>query len=182
EGETRVRQRYVVAAPTSGRLLRIALEEGDAVAAGDVVARIEPAPLGPRDLASAQARLDAARATERAAAARMARAEAALAQARRDAARAEQLHRAGAISDDAREQARLAETSAVREHEEARFAADAAAHEVEAARALLIAATAGGPPPGAAGGPPCATDVPCVEAVAPVAGQVLRVLEESERV
>src|SRR5690606_7144683 len=79
-------------------------------------------------------------------------------------------------------QARLAETSAVREHEEARFAADAAAHEVEAARALLIAATAGGPPPGAAGGPPCATDVPCVEAVAPVAGQVLRVLEESERV
>jgi HlyD family secretion protein len=184
EGETRVRERYVVAAPTSGRLLRIALDEGDLVAAGAAVARIEPAPLDPRDLAAAEARLEAAEATRRAAAARMGRAEAALAQARRDAARTEQLHRAGTISDDAREKARLAETSAVREHEEARFAADAAAHEIEAARALLIAASAGAPPSGDGPrpGPPCASGAPCVEARAPVAGQVLRVLEESERI
>jgi HlyD family secretion protein len=184
EGETRVRERYVVAAPTSGRLLRIRLDEGDPVAAGAAVARIEPAPLDPRDLAAAEARLEAAEATRRAASARMGRAEAALAQARRDAARTEQLHRAGTISDDAREKARLAETSAVREHEEARFAADAAAHEIEAARALLIAASAGAPPSGDGprSGPPCASGAPCIEARAPVAGQVLRVLEESERI
>lgn len=190
EGETRVRKRYVVAAPTSGRLLRIDLDEGDAVAAGAAVARIEPAPLGPRDLAAAQARLEAAQAGERAAAARLGRAQAALAQAHRDAGRAEQLHRAGTLSDDAREKARLAETSAAREHEEAGHAVDAAVHEVEAARALLIAARAGAAGPaegqggdgGAAAGTPCAGSAPCVEAIAPVTGRVLRVLEESERI
>jgi HlyD family secretion protein len=184
EGETRVRQRYVVAAPTSGRLLRIDLDEGDVVAGGQAVARIEPAPLGPRDLAAAQARLEAAQATERAAAARMARAEAALAQVQRDASRAERLHRAGTISDDAREKARLAETSAVREHEEAQYAADAALHEIEAAQALLIAAGAGSARSrdGVNPGTPCAGGAPCVEARAPVDGQVLRVLEESERI
>lgn len=183
EGETRVRDRYTVAASTSGRLLRIALDEGDAVAAGAVVARIEPAPLDPRDLAVTQARLEAAEATQRASEARMQRAEAALAQARRDAQRAERLHRAGTLSDDAREQARLAETSAVREHEEASFASDAATHAVEAERALLLAATAA-PYGGGDGGaiPPCAGDTPCVEVHAPVAGRVLRVLVESETI
>jgi hypothetical protein len=44
EGETRVRQRFVVAAPATGRLLRVALEEGDPVAVDDVVARIVPPP------------------------------------------------------------------------------------------------------------------------------------------
>ena len=58
EGETRVRQRYAVAAPTSGRLLRVALDEGDTVESGAVVARIEPAPLDPRDLAGARAHLE----------------------------------------------------------------------------------------------------------------------------
>src|SRR5262245_17104707 len=49
EGETRVRRRFVVASPTKGRLLRIDLDEGDAVERGAVVARVEPAPLDPRD-------------------------------------------------------------------------------------------------------------------------------------
>ncbi len=187
EGETRVRDRYVVAAPTTGRLLRIDLDEGDAVAAGTVVARIEPAPLDPRDLAAARARLEAAEATQRAAHARMQRAEAALEQARRDAARAARLHATGTTSDYALEQARLAETSAVREHEEARFAATAAASEVEAARAALMTAPGFGAPPAPptpsdAAPPPCARAVPCVEARAPVAGQILRILEESERI
>ena len=44
EGETRVRQRFVVAAPATGRLLRITLDEGDAVAAGDLLAQVVPAP------------------------------------------------------------------------------------------------------------------------------------------
>lgn len=185
EGETRVRERYVVAAPTAGRLLRITLEEGDPVAAGAVVARIEPAPLGPRDLAAAQAQLEAAQASQSAAVARVERAEAALAQARRDAARVERLHHAGTLSDDAREQARLAETSAAREHEEARYAADAALHEVEAAQAALIAARGGGAPSGDGDGAdaaPCAGETPCIAVRSPVAGEVLRVPEQSERI
>ena len=49
EGETRVRQRYVLGAPVAGRLERIALDEGDAVKAGQVVARLDPLPLGGHD-------------------------------------------------------------------------------------------------------------------------------------
>ena len=178
EGETRVRQRFIVAAPVTGRLLRIGLDEGDRVEAGAVVARLEPSPLDPRDLAGGEARLEAARATQRATDARQRRAKAALDKAERDAARAEHLHDAGTLSEDALEQARLARTSAAQEFEAARFAADAAAHDVDAAHAVLLASTGGAEP----GRPPCAPGSPCVEVRAPVAGEVLRVLEESERV
>ena len=182
EGETRVRQRYTVAAPTTGRLLRIEVDEGQSVAAGEVLARIEPAPLDPRDLATARARLEAAGATQRAADAGLRRAQAALTQSKRDASRAEQLHRAGTLSTDAREKAKLAETSAAQEAEAARFAADAAAHDVEAARAALLATSAPNPPVPVAPGGDCGSGRPCVLASAPVAGQVLRVFEESERI
>jgi HlyD family secretion protein len=40
EGRTRMREVYVVAAPVSGRLLRVAVEPGDAVRAGEGVARM----------------------------------------------------------------------------------------------------------------------------------------------
>ena len=182
EGETRVRQRYTVAAPTSGRLLRIEVDEGQSVEAGAVVARIEPAPLDPRDLATARARLEAAEATQRAADAGVRRTQAALAQAKRDAARAEELHRAGTLSTDAREKAKLAETSAVQEFEAARFASDAAVHEVEAASAALLATSAPTPSGPRAPNETCAGGTPCVAARAPVGGQVLRVFEESERI
>ena len=177
EGETRVRQRYTIAAPTAGRLLRIEVDEGQGVEAGATVARIEPAPLDPRDLASARARLEAAEATQSASSAGVRRAEAALAQAKRDAARAERLFQAGTLSTDGREKAKLAEIDATQEFEAARFAADAAAHEVEAARAVLMA-TGSPSTPGRA----CADEQPCVTVRAPVAGQVLRVFEESERI
>jgi HlyD family secretion protein len=183
EGETRVRERFVVAAPTTGRLLRIALDEGAALERGAVVAHVQPAPLGPRDLAAARAHLEAAEATQRAAEARVVHARAALEQAQRSAARAERLHRSGTLSDDAREQAVLARTRAEQEHEAARFSADAADHEVEAARAALIAAISpaplGWPGEDAA---PCNGGGPCIEVRTPVAGRVLRVLEESERI
>ena len=180
EGETRVRDRFTIAATTSGRLLRPTLEEGDLVEAGAVVADVEPAPLDPRDLAGARAHRDAAEATQRAAAARVRRAEAAWEKARRDAGRADELFRAGTLSVDARERAKLEETSASEELQAARFAADAADHEVEAARAVLLAT---GPP--VAGGndaTSCSSGRPCVALHAPVAGRVLRVFEESERI
>jgi HlyD family secretion protein len=180
EGETRVRNRYVVAAPTTGRLLRIDLDEGDAVAVGDVVARLEPSPLDPRDEAAARARLEAAVSQKSGAAARVALARAALAQARRDAERAERLHAAGALSAEAYERAHLDLTEAEQELEAARFAADAAEHEIEAARAALIAVRGGTAVASSAEG--CPTAAPCDEVRAPVAGKVLRVLEESERI
>ncbi len=64
EGETRVRDRFVVSAPVMGRLQRIELEPGDAVAKGKIVARLVPvdAPLlDPRARAELAAAIDAAR-------------------------------------------------------------------------------------------------------------------------
>jgi HlyD family secretion protein len=181
EGQTRVRRRYVVAAPTAGRLLRIDLDEGDAVAAGGGVALLEPAPLDPRDEATAEARLRAAEAQKRASDARAALAEAALLQAKRDSERAERLRQAGAKSDEALELAHLKHTEAAQELEAARFAADAADHEVEASRAVLIAARTPRQK-GSVDRGPCEGGAPCIEVRSPVAGSVLRVYEESERI
>src|SRR5690606_30662351 len=57
EAITRVRDRYRIVAPVSGRLERLTLHEGDEVRAGDVVARILPLPLDPRAAIQANARL-----------------------------------------------------------------------------------------------------------------------------
>ena len=43
DARTRVADRYVVSAPLAARLQRVSLREGDAVAAGDVVATLLPA-------------------------------------------------------------------------------------------------------------------------------------------
>lgn len=45
DGRTRVRERYVVVAPVSGRVDRITRLEGSIVRAGDVVARLTPLPM-----------------------------------------------------------------------------------------------------------------------------------------
>jgi HlyD family secretion protein len=176
EGRTRVRRRYVVAAPVSGRLERIALDEGDALAAGEVVARISPAPLDPRSSAQAQARLEAATAARREAQARVAQARAALAQAERERARARTLAAQHTLSAQALEQAELAYTSRAEELRAAREGEEAAAHEMEAARAALLSAGQG-EPEGA-----LAERGSQVEVLAPAAGRVLRVFEESSRV
>jgi HlyD family secretion protein len=84
------------------------------------------------------------------------------------------------VSEDALEQARLTDTNAAQDHEAARFAADAARHEMEAARAALIAAQKPGPDVSLDG--QCEPGDPCVEVRAPAAGQVLRVFEESARI
>jgi HlyD family secretion protein len=175
EGRTRVRNRYVIAAPVSGGLERIALDEGDAVAAGEVVARVSPAPLDPRSTAQAEARLDAAIALRGEARARVGQARAALAQAQRDLQRARTLAAAGTVSDQELEQAELAHASRAEELHGAREAEDAASHEVHAAEAALLAAG------GAREDRPGAADA-FVAVRSPAAGHVLRVFEESQRV
>lgn len=81
EGETRVRDRYVVAAPVAGRVLRIELREGDSVAPGMVVARLVPPPLDARTREQAEARAAQAEDAERASLAGVALARAAFEQA-----------------------------------------------------------------------------------------------------
>jgi HlyD family secretion protein len=168
-GKTRVRDLYVVAAPVSGELERLARREGAPVKAGEVVAWVaaaRPAPLDPRTRAELAARLEAARAAEAEAGAAAARARVAAEQAERDAARARQLAAGGSISPADAEGAELARAARV---EEARMSVSAvrrAAGEAEAARAALAGAQA--------------RTGERVALRAPASGLVLRVHRESE--
>jgi HlyD family secretion protein len=163
EGRTRVQSRYVVAAPVDGRLLRIDLDAGDTVNAGQLVARIDPLPLTsevqsaqaqlreleaqrrgvdtqrpkPEALQQAESRIRAAQAAQQQAEARIGQAEAAAAQAERDRQRAETLQSEGAISQQAQEDAALQATTRARELDVARREAQAAAAEVAAAQDAL---------------------------------------------
>ena len=108
EGRTRVKDRYLVSAPVSGRLSRPALRVGDAVHAGDVLLTIlpqDPALIDRRTSASLGARADAARAALARARAEVARARAAETLARSEAARAADLARRGFVSESHRENA-----------------------------------------------------------------------------
>jgi HlyD family secretion protein len=177
EGETRVRDRFLITAPVAGRLQRITLDPGDQVEEGAIVAQMNPLPLDPRLKAEATARLEAAEAAEREASARVEETRAALAQARREAARARELGSAGIVSAEAIERAALDETTHARQLDAALHSARAAEHNVEAARAALLA-------PGQTSTLTVCTEQTeaCVALRSPVAGRVLRVLEESERV
>jgi HlyD family secretion protein len=170
EGRTRVRDRYVIVAPVTGRVGRIEVEPGDSVMAGSAVARISPLPLDPRGREQAEAVLQAAQATRAAADAAVHQARAALIQARRNGQRVAALAAERALSPAEVEQAALAETTAVYGLSSAESRARAASHQVEEARGALLAAT------GAAG--PSAT----VTVRSPVCGSVLAVPERSERI
>jgi HlyD family secretion protein len=181
EGETRVRDRFVVAAPIAGRVARLTLEPGDHVAQGAVVAEMRPLPLDPRARAEAEARIEAAQAAVREADARVEQARAAQQQAARTAARARELGKQGTIGVEEREMAETAETARSKELEAADFSARAARFNLDAARAALMA-------PGSSDGSAnlvsaCASGEPgCLALRSPVDGQVLRVPEKSERV
>lgn len=180
EGETRVRDRFVVAAPIAGRVARLTLEPGDPVQQGTVVARMHPLPLDPRTRAEAAARLEAAEAAVKEAAAQVGNARAALEQAQRTAARSRQLGRSGTIGREEQELAELEETTRGKDLEAAQFAEKAAAYNLEAARAALMAPGGDGSQALVAA---CESGEPgCIELRSPVAGRVLRVPEKSERV
>lgn len=165
EGATRIRNRYVVAAPVTGRLDRITLREGDSVTAGTVLAVIAGQPLDARTRTEARARLDAAEDARRTAMAAAAEARAALEQATRSRHRAESLEQRGVIAAEERERAVLAETTRREQSEAADYRVQTAQHEVEGARAALA---------------PSGTAVVAVRS--PARGTVLQVLEASERV
>ena len=169
EGKTRVRDRYVLTAPVTGRLERIDIREGTHVRGGDVIARIAPMPLDAQATRQAEARLAAAQSLTRDAETRVRQARATLEQERRMAGRVERLVRAGALADRDLEDATLT----VRLREEDLAAAEArsraAAADVDQARAALVALS---------GGKPNAL----VLVRAPADGCVLRVPERSERV
>lgn len=171
EGETRAHDRYTVAAPVSGRLLRIELYDGDRVTSGQVVAAMQPTPLDDRERAAANARVSVAEALQRAAEQQVTHDRAGQEQARRELARTEQLARQGIATAQSLEQARTAEQLATNTLKAAEYRTRAATAQLREARAALLAAE-----PGQAGGGRT------ISLRAPGSGPVLRVLEKSERV
>jgi HlyD family secretion protein len=171
EGEARAHDRFVVAAPIAGRLGRIELHDGDPVAPGQVVAAISPLPIDQRERGELTARVEAAEALKRSVDEAVEHARADHEQARRDLRRAEELVEAGIISTQSLEQARNLEMVSKNELAGARFKAEAAASDIRAAKAGLIAVESD--QKGAA---------KLVSLRSPARGRVLRVIEKSERV
>jgi HlyD family secretion protein len=171
EGETRVRERFVVSAPVSGRLLRIDLEPGDRVTGGrTVVARLVPAApplLDPRTRAEAAAAIEAAQAAVQQAQAERERTASSLEHARRTLDREEMLAADGAVSRADLDRAHAAFKNA----EAGSHAAEAAVRRAE--REMTLAQTRLRTP-SSLGRP--------VEVVAPVDGQILTRRRQSEGV
>ena len=174
DGKTRIRHRYVVAAPLAGRLTRVTLEAGDKVAADDTIAAILPPPaplLDPRSRREAEERLGIAEAALERSKATVERAQAQAGQTRTDLDRTRLLTASGSSTVQALERAELAQRLADRDLRAAEFQAHAADHELAQARVLLARYQDG-------------VDRPAElwSLVAPVSGVVLRVLQESEKV
>lgn len=185
DGKTRIREKYVVSAPLSGRLLRIDLDPGDAVVKDQTpVAVIEPRDpelLDARALAEARARVQAATASLEQAGPMLEAARAELAQAEADYTRIQEMADRGAATvkelDDAALMVRLKSEA----HQSARFGEEIARFELELARAALVSTT-----------PNERSEASTLDGARPAmrpfvirspgSGRVLRVFQESEAV
>jgi len=171
DGETRVRDRFLVTAPVAGRVQRIEIEPGDLVVRGrTVLTRITPAEsplLDPRTRSELQAGVEAATAAVGQARAERQRASTAVERARSTLRRQQELMKAGAIAADALEAAETALASAEDGLRAAEFTERRTEYELQVARARLSA-------PNAAGR--------SVEVLAQIDGTVLKRLRESEGV
>jgi len=177
EGETRVKEVFVLSAPVTGRALRIDAHVGDTVIANEtVIAQIEPIDpsfLDPRTEAQARAAVRAAEAARALAAAELDQAQAELDFAQSELDRARRLIRSETISQRALDDAerifktrRAAVATAVAALRMREF-------ELEQARAQLMSPVETQRQRG---------ECECVPIRAPVSGRILRVLHESEGV
>jgi HlyD family secretion protein len=170
QAEVRVHERYTVAAPIAGKLVRVDLHDGDAVTRGQVVAVLEPTPMDPVERQEALARLAAARARVSEAARSVEQSQSVLEQARRDRTRTERLVSERFVSPEAVEKARTTEATATAALEAARARERAVRFDAQAAEAAMLALDGQGQRAGRQ-----------VKLVAPATGRVLRVTEKSER-
>lgn len=171
EGETRIRERFVVTASVSGRLMRMGLREGDLVEAGQVLAELAPLPLSAREQEEVRARVAAARSTHREALEQVRHAAEDHAQAQRELQRMERLVREGFVSAQAGERAANAAVTAGNELAAAQARANAALEEVKVAEAGML-------PLRLLRGESAAM----VPVTSPVPGVVLEMTERSERI
>ncbi len=177
EGKTRVRDRYTISAPLSGRLLRVQLDPGDRVEAGKTrLVSMEPAVpdfLDVRTQMQLQARVQGATAMRDRAVRLLDKARVDHHYALTALERLNKAHEKRAVSLQDLEDARARESMAFQELEAARLGARVAQFELEQARASLHFVetySSHGEPPAR------------FEVYSPVSGSVLRVVQESEGV
>lgn len=177
EGETRIRDVFVLSSPIRGRALRIEIEEGDTVTANTtIVAEIEPISpdfLDFRSEAEAEAFIEMARAAVSFAVAEREQAKAELNFAFAELERAKKLRLSGTVSASALDNAERLYLSRKAALESAFAGVRMRESELAAAeiRTLQPSQT-----------PANELDCPCMPVYAPVSGKVLRVLHESEAV
>jgi HlyD family secretion protein len=174
DGKTRLRDRYVVSTPLTGRVARIDLKQGDSVERDAAVATlwpVAPALLDERAREEQRARIGAMEAAVARARAAVERARAALDQARAELKRSETLAQQGFVSPNQNETGRLTVRLREKELEGAQQEEDAAGHELQQSRVALRQFTQG------------SEDRPQQRSwviKAPVSGKVLKVMQQSE--
>lgn len=171
EAETRAHDVYVVSAPIGGRLLRVEVEPGDRVEAGQAIARLtptEPQFVDARQEAELRARAAALDAMAASMAARIAEARSARDLATAEYQRNQAVYARGFLSKAALERAQSAKERAEAAVVAAQQAAASTRFDLAAARAALAQ------PSGAV------RTADAVTVRAPASGWVLRVPQESE--
>lgn len=177
DGKTRIKERYEVASPLAGRLMRIELKPGDSVKAGkSLVALIEPsdpALLDARALAETEARVKASEAKLKQASPNLERAKVAAEFAETEFGRIRKLRDDNVATDADVEEKELVYRTRAQEFSSARFAEEIARFELEMTRAALLRTK-----PGSEKG----AENSHFEIHSPINGRVLRVFQKSATV
>ena len=173
DGRTRVKDRYLVSAPLTGNLARLDLEAGDAIEEGQVLARLVPLPpplLDSRTRAEAKARVDAATAARRQSQAAVNRARYQRDFAKQESERALAVVQQGGLARSDADRAVSTYRGSEEDLNSANFGARVAEHQLKLAQTALMQLTGKG------------EEGEQLDIISPVAGQVLKVFQESEGV
>jgi HlyD family secretion protein len=169
EGKTRMHDHFVLAASVAGKLRRIELHAGDSVRAGQLITWIDPTPIEPRQTAVLEARLASAQATQRQAEADVGATQAENNQAATDLERTRKLFGQGVTSREAYDKAVNRSAAAGKQLDSAKSRVESAIFQVREAEAALTTQA------GVQASSPVAIR-------SPIAGRVLKLVEQSERV
>lgn len=141
DGETRIREYHMLSAPVSGKLLRIDLQAGDSVVAGETeIARIQPSDpslLDARTRQQAEAHVRVVAAIYRQANSAVQRAEEVLTLAERDLERAKKLKQSGAIAEAQYDAVENRFRLAIEDVRSAELALRVALYEIDQAEATI---------------------------------------------
>ena len=183
DGLTRIKERYIVSTPLSGRLSRVMLEVGDEVTADkSIIATMQandPSLLDPRSVAQAQARVKAAERRLEAARAESGQAESTLEFAELQLERARSLKEPSVLAKAEIENREMAFRVRTDELKAASFRVEIAKYELELEKAALLLTE--GSKEGS-NSSPGETEEMELTMKSPITGRILRIYQESSAV